>query len=217
MKSAPDKLKMSITLDEYTAQLLREAVKLAMPDSEKYGEEKQDRHRMVHLALMSFLRAVIKAKGRIVYPVMVDLRAETSSEMIERLAGKMPGQTNSEAAHAALAAKNEELAARIRGMNSDEVGAMIGDFEMILNAVRGCVEEIPENSKPLAAKFTAELFAMDETERAEYAEGVEQDIADLREYLEFSPAAPELSAAELRYCQAEGIKPEDFLKAKSRQ
>jgi hypothetical protein len=208
---------MSITLDKYTTQLLREAVKLTMPYSKKYGNEKQDHRRMVHFALMAFLRAVIKAKGRIVYPSMVDLRVETPSEMAERLAGKMPGQTNNEAAHAALAAKNEELAARIRGMNSDEVGAMIGDFEMILKAMRGYVEEIHANAKPLDTKFTAELFAMDETERAEYAEDVEQDIADLREYLDFSPAAPELSAAELRYCQAEDIKPADFLKAKLSQ
>ena len=113
------------------------------------------------------------------------------------------------------------MAKRLCGLNLDEIAAVQSELELIAAVARGQNEKIPANAKPFSAEFTARLCAMDDEERAEYAENFEQDLADLLEYVDnlakpdISETAQVLNPAELRYCEAEGIKPADYLKAKS--
>jgi hypothetical protein len=222
MKTGNGRIKMAMTFDEQESMLLREAAKIVCQGM-YYGSEKKDYRRIVMLALLAYCRGVIKAGECPNHPMMAELRAETESEQKMRIAGLLPNQTNNRAALAALSAKNEALAKRLCGLNLDEIAAVQSELELIAAVVRGQSEKIPANAKPFAAEFTARLCAMDDDERAEYAENFEQALADLLEYLENlakpdgPETAPNLNPAELRYCEAEGIKPADYLKAKSRK
>lgn len=222
MKTENGRIKMAMTFDEQESMLLREAAKIVCRGM-YYGSEKKDYRRIVMLALLAYCRGVIKAGACPNHPMMAELRAETESESKMRIAGLLPNQTNNRAALAALSAKNEALAKRLCGLNLDEIAAVQSELELIAAVARGQNEKIPANAKPFAAEFTARLCAMNDEERAEYAENFEQDLADLLEYVEnlAMPAGPDttpvLNPAELRYCEAEGIKPADYLKAKSRK
>jgi hypothetical protein len=222
MKTENSRIKMAITFDEQESMLLREAAKIVTRGM-YYGSEKKDYCRIVMLALLAYCRGVIKAGECPNQPMMAELRAETESEQKMRIAGLLPNQTNNRAALAALSAKNEALAKRLCGLNLEEIAAVQSELELIAAVARGQNEKIPANAKPFSAEFAAKLCAMDAEERTEYAENFEQDLANLLEYVEnlASPASPQsapaLNPAELRYCEAEGIKPDDYLKAKSRQ
>ena len=222
MKTENDRIKMAITFDEQESLLLREAARIVCKGM-YLGSEKKDCRRIVMLALLAYCRAVIKSGACPNQPMMAELRAETESEQKIRMAGLLPNQSNDRAALAALSAKNEDLAKRVRGLNLEEIAAVQSEFELIAAVARGQNEKIPANAKPFSAEFAAKLCAMNDEERTEYAENFEQDLVDLLEYVEnlaspVSPqSAPALNPAELRYCEAEGIKPDDYLKAKSRQ
>jgi hypothetical protein len=92
MKTENDKIKVTITLDEYTSALMREAKKIALPADFDLTFSKSDNHRMVRLALMAYLRGVIKYGQECNFPMIAELRPETPAELNERANDSMPNQ-----------------------------------------------------------------------------------------------------------------------------
>ena len=84
-----EKIKLSITLDEYESKLLRAATKIALPHCIKELEP-SDFRRMMRLALWAFLRGVIKENKKVQYPVVAVLRDETAEEQGDRIAWNIP-------------------------------------------------------------------------------------------------------------------------------
>jgi hypothetical protein len=91
MKIADDRLKFSITFDEYESRLIREAARIvfAMHDEMPPKSKREDYRRLVRWAVVAFCRAVIQ-HGKIRFPVAVDVRAENPIEQRDRIARKIP-------------------------------------------------------------------------------------------------------------------------------
>ena len=91
MKLADDRLKLSITFDEYESRLIRQASRIvfAMHDEMDPKTKRKDFRRLIGWAVVAFCRAVIQG-GRITFPVAVDLRLENPIEQQDRIAGKIP-------------------------------------------------------------------------------------------------------------------------------
>jgi hypothetical protein len=92
MKIADDRLKLSITFNEYESRLIREAARIvfAMHDEMDTKTKRADCRRLIYWAVMAFCRAVILKKWRPIYPPVAELREENPMERRERLAGKIP-------------------------------------------------------------------------------------------------------------------------------
>jgi hypothetical protein len=90
MKLADDRLKLSITFDEYESRLIREAARLLF--GKPYGPqmERKDCRMTITRAVMAFCRGVIFQKWRDVCPPVAVLRQENEIEQRERIAGKIP-------------------------------------------------------------------------------------------------------------------------------
>jgi hypothetical protein len=234
MKTDARKLKMSITFDEFESMVIREAAKkvcgrrhadvLAEKDVQSIN---RDYRRIVAFAVLAYCRGVVMAADKIPdNPVIAEcFRTESKAERDGRCLCMMPGQSNKAAAFAALAAKNEWLANHVKGKDADEVKKFLRDREVRLAVYRGEADQIKDGDSPFGPADVAEMMQMDSDDLAAAADGIEDEIEALREYMEMldNPEAiggaktdkPALNAAEMRYCEAEGISPADFIKKKS--
>ena len=215
---------MSMTFDDYSSKLMREAAKIVAPNYLSPARENSENkafRRVLDMALLAYCRGVIKSgPGECCGLFVAELRQETKAETALRIAGMLPNQVNNHAALAALAAKNENLAKRVRGLDMDELAAMKKEDELILAVARGHTEKIPANAKPVSAEFASRLLGMSNRHRTDYTAQLQRDFADLVEYIEnvANPSklesVPALTDAELRWCNAEGVAPADFLQKK---
>ena len=91
MKIADERLKLSITFDEYESRLIRAAARImfAMHDELPAATKRQDYRRLIRWAILAVCRSVIQG-GRISFPIAADLRVENPMETSERIAGKIP-------------------------------------------------------------------------------------------------------------------------------
>jgi hypothetical protein len=76
--------------------------------------------------------------------------------------------------------------------------------------------------RPVSPGTAVAILSLPDEERIRLAEKLDGDIKEIEAHLyarrrSRKSREPSLSAAELRYCEAEDIKPMDFLKVKSRR
>ena len=89
-----EKIKLTITLDEYDAKLLQTAVQTACGISSipGYGVTSRNRSWIIRWALCAVSSAIIRA-GKMSTPLAVELRPESEEETRARMACEIPGQT----------------------------------------------------------------------------------------------------------------------------
>ncbi len=84
------KNKISLTLNEFEQRLFERALQIAFTPIEEEAL-RSDKHRLIHIGLVAWFRAVIAAGKRIEGPMAIaTLRKESPAEVAERVGGKIP-------------------------------------------------------------------------------------------------------------------------------
>jgi len=92
-----EKIKLTITLNEYDAQLLEKALQTVYSPTfrQAYGVTSRNRNWVILWAIRSVSAAIIRA-GKMSAPLAVELRSESEEESRTRMACEIPDQTTAE-------------------------------------------------------------------------------------------------------------------------